>query len=155
VAGLLGLRCGPLLEAAVAGLEQRPDLLLVDATGRDHPRRAGLALHLGARLELPSVGVTNRALVAEYEEPGERRGASSLLLAGGELVGYAVRTRAGARPVLAHAGWRISPETARDVVLALSRRWRTPLPLRAARTLARLARAGDAGRPPSTSARLP
>jgi deoxyribonuclease V len=142
VAGLLALRCGALLEAAVDGLPQRPDLVLVDATGRDHPRRAGLALHLGARLGLPSVGVTNRVLVAEYEEPGAPRGSASPLRAGEELVGYAVRTRAGARPVLAHAAWHTTPEMARDVVLALSRRWRTPLPLRAARTLARMTRAG-------------
>jgi len=141
VAGYLALRCGAPLEAAVRGLEGRPDVLLVDATGRDHPRRAGLALHLGARLDLPSVGVTNRALLAAYDEPADARGASSPLLVDGALVGYAVRTRPGARPVLAHAGWQTSPEQARDLVLALSRRWRTPLPLRAARTLARTARA--------------
>jgi deoxyribonuclease V len=147
VAGLLALRCGALLEAGVAGLPQRPDLLLVDATGRDHPRRAGLALHLGARLGLPSIGVTNRVLVAEYDEPAESRGSWSALRAGDELAGYAVRTRAGARPVLAHAGWRTTPEQARDLALALSGRWRTPLPLRTARTLARRARAGDAEGP--------
>ena len=142
VAGLLALRCGPLLEDAVAGLSRRPDLLLVDATGRDHPRRAGLALHLGARLGLPSVGATNRALVAAFIEPGEAVGAAAPLLVDDELVGHAVRTRSGARPVLAHAAWRTTPDQARDVVLALVRRGRTPLPLRAARTLARTARAG-------------
>lgn len=145
VAGLLALRCGAQLEAAVGRLGRRPDLVLVDATGRDHPRRAGLALHLGARLDLPSIGVTNRVLAAAYDEPGEAHGASSPLLLGDELVGYAVRTRVGARPVLAHAGWRTTPELARDLALALSGRWRTPLPLRAARTLARAERAaGDA-----------
>ena len=70
VAGLLALRCGALLERAVGALEERPDLLLVDATARDHPRRAGLALHLGAVLDLPSLGVTNRPLLAACEEPG-------------------------------------------------------------------------------------
>lgn len=141
VAGLLALRCGALLEAAVLGLGQRPDVLLVDATGRDHPRRAGLALHLGARLGLPSVGVTNRVLLAAFDEPDDVRGSWSPLRLDGELVGYAVRTRSGARPVLAHAAWRTTPEQARDLVLTLSGRWRTPLPLRAARTLARRARA--------------
>jgi deoxyribonuclease V len=141
VAGLLALRCGSLLEDAVGGLALRPDLLLIDATGRDHPRRAGLALHLGARLGLPSIGVTNRALVAGYDDPDAPRGSSSPLLLGDGLVGYAVRTRAHARPVLAHAAWRTTPEVARDVVLALSRRWRTPRPLRSARTLARTRRA--------------
>ena len=142
-AGLLALRCGAVLEAAVRGLAGRPDLILVDATGRDHPRRAGLALHLGARLGLPSIGVTNRVLVAAFDEPGRERGSCTPLVVAGEAAGYAVRTRAGARPVLAHAAWRTTPELARDVVLALSHRWRTPLPLRAARTLARTARAGS------------
>lgn len=64
VAGLLALRDGPLLEAAVRGLPVRPDVVLVNATGRDHPRRAGLALHLGARLDVPSVGVTAQPLIA-------------------------------------------------------------------------------------------
>ncbi len=146
-AGLLALRCGALLEAAVLGLSRQPRVVLVNATGRDHPRRAGLALHLGARLGLPSVGVTNRVLLGEHEEPGDERGSSTPLLVAGETVGYAVRTRAGARPVLAHAAWRTPPEVARDVLLALSARWRTPRPLRAARTLARTARA--AGAPPA------
>jgi deoxyribonuclease V len=142
VAGLLALRCGPQLEGAVDALARRPDLLVVDATGRDHPRRAGLAVHLGARLGIPSVGVTNRALVARYDEPDAAGGSSSPLLDDDGLVGYAVRTRPGARPVLAHSAWRTSPELAREAVLGLSsRRWRTPLPLRAARTLARRSRA--------------
>jgi deoxyribonuclease V len=148
VAGLLGLRCGPLLERAVRALPRPPDVLLVDATGRDHPRRAGLALHLGAALGVPTVGVTNRALLATFEAPPEQRGASSPLRVGPELVGYAVRTRPGAHPVLAHAAWRTSPETARDVVLRCAGSRRTPEPLRRARALARIARAVDEGRHP-------
>src|SRR5512133_1297191 len=86
--GLLALREGPLLEAAVRGLRARPDVLLVDATGCDHPRRGGLALHLGAVLDLPPVGVTHRPLVAEGEWPSDERGARSPLLLEGELIGY-------------------------------------------------------------------
>ena len=74
-AGLLALREGPLLEAAVRGAT--PDVLLVDATGRDHPRRAGLALHLGAVLDLPTVGVTHRPLLAQGDWPEDGRGASA------------------------------------------------------------------------------
>ena len=70
--GLLALREGRLLEAAVRGLAVAPDVLLVDATGRDHPRRAGLALHLGAVLDLPTVGVTHRPLLAERPVAGRR-----------------------------------------------------------------------------------
>jgi deoxyribonuclease V len=145
-AGLLALREGALLEAAVRALARRPDLVLGDATGRDHPRGAGLALHLGAVLDLPTIGVTNRALAAVPAAPGDERGASAPLLLAGETVGYAVRTQPGSNPLLAHAGFRTTPEQARDLLLALTSRWRTPRPLRGARTLARVARAADEGR---------
>jgi deoxyribonuclease V len=139
-AGLLALRVGPVLAAAVRGLAAAPDVLLVDATGRDHPRRAGLALHLGASLDLPTVGVTHRTLLARGEWPGDWLGATSPLLLDGVPVGYWLRTRAGRRPVAVHAGWRTGPETAVAVVRAVARH-RTPSPLREARRLARLARA--------------
>jgi deoxyribonuclease V len=138
--GLLALREGALLEAAVRALPKPPEVLLVDATGRDHPRRAGLALQLGAVFELPTVGVTHRPLVAEGEWPADRRGARSPLLLGGEQVGYWLRTRAGTRPLAVHAAWRTDPDTAADVALSASR-VRTPAPLRQARRRAREARA--------------
>jgi deoxyribonuclease V len=93
--GLLGLRIGPLLCEAVARLARSWDVLLVDATGRDHPRRAGLALHLGAVLDQPSVGVTNRALVAAGAWPEDTTGAAAPLLLDGETVGFWLRPRAG------------------------------------------------------------
>src|SRR5205823_6008565 len=86
--GLLALREGPLLEAAVRNLPVEPELVLVNATGRDHPRRAGLAIHLGAALGLPTVGVTDRPLHATGSPPEDRRGATSPLALEGELVGY-------------------------------------------------------------------
>jgi deoxyribonuclease V len=138
-AGFLALREGALLEAAVRALPEAPDVLLVDATGRDHPRRAGLALHLGAALDIPTVGVTHRALVAEGEWPEDERGARSPLLHGGELVGHWLRTRAGTRPLAVHAAWRTDAATAAEVVLSTSRA-RTPEPLRRARRGAREAR---------------
>jgi deoxyribonuclease V len=138
--GLLALRQGSLLEAAVRALQEVPDVLLVDATGRDHPRRAGLALQLGAVLELPTVGVTHRPLVATGEWPADERGARSPLLLDGELVGYWLRAREGTRPLAAHAAWRTDPATAAAVVLSASR-FRTPEPLRSARRRAREARA--------------
>lgn len=140
--GLLALREGPLLEAAVRALPEMPEVLIVNATGRDHPRWAGLALHLGARLDVPSVGVTTRPLVAEGAWPADERGAMSPLRVGDELVGYWVRTRQGTRPLAAHAAWRTDPETAAAVVLASTSESRTPEPLRHARRMAREARAG-------------
>jgi deoxyribonuclease V len=139
--GLLALREGPMLGAAVGALGVRPDAVLVDATGRDHRHRAGLALHLGAVLGLPTVGVTHRPLLATGDWPADVRGAHSPLLLGSERVGAWLRTRPGARPVAVHAAWQTDPDVAIEVVLAATSGHRTPEPLRCARRLARLARA--------------
>jgi deoxyribonuclease V len=145
--GLLALRTGLLLEGVTRALPSRPDVLLVDGTGRDHPRRAGLALHLGAELDLPTVGVTHRPLLASGSWPEDERGATSALRIGEEVVSAWVRTRPGTRPLVVHPGWRVGLETAVDVVLAASAGRRTPEPLRMARQLAREARAGDVESP--------
>ncbi len=141
VPALLALREGRLLEAATRALPVAPDVLLVNATGRDHPRRAGLAVQLGAVLGIPTVGVTNRPLAAEGDWPPDEPGATAPLLLDGELVGCWVRTRAGVRPVAVHAAWRTDATTAVEVVRAATRRARTPEPLRRARKAARSARA--------------
>ena len=114
--GLLALRELAPLAAAVRGLRARPDVVLADATGRDHPRRAGLALHLGWALDLPTVGVTRRLL---YDGEGAWRTPSGLWI---------------------HAAWRTDVETEQEVVSSVSGRVRTPAPLREARRLARSAR---------------
>ena len=139
--GLLALREGPPLEAAVRALPQRPEVVIVNAGGRDHPRRAGLALHLGAVLELPSVGVTDRPLLAQGPPPGPERGETRPLILDGREVARWLRTRAGARPVVVHPGWRTDLDTAVAIVARATRRARTPEPLRRARTAAREARA--------------
>lgn len=139
--GLLALREGPCLEEAVRALPVAPDVLLVDATGRDHPRRAGLAVHLGAVVGLPTVGVTHRPLLARGDWPEDARGARTPLSLDESVVGAWLRTRTGARPLAVHAGWRTTLEAAIDVVLMASRGHRTPEPLRYARHLARIARA--------------
>lgn len=144
--GLLALREGLLLEEAIQRLPERPELLLVNATGRDHPRGAGLALHLGARLDLPSIGVTRNPLLASGALPAEPRGALSAVWLKGSVVGYWVRTQEGKAPLVAHAGWRTEARGAAELVLALSPRYRTPEPLRQARRLAREARAEMMGR---------
>lgn len=142
-AGMLALREGPLLEAAVRGLPSLPDVLLVDATGRDHPRRAGLALHLGAVLGLPTVGLTDRPLLSRGEEPRDERGAASPLEIDGERVGFLLRTKPGVRPICVHAAWHTTPETTIEIVLSATGTMRTPEPMRAARSAARLARSHD------------
>lgn len=139
--GLLALREGRLRMMAIEALRSPPDVCLVDAAGRDHPRRAGMALHLGAALGVPTVGVTNRALVAAGRSPGAQRFTRSPLLLDGKLVGWWVRTRPGARPVVVHAAWRTDADAACRVVAAAVWVHRSPEPLRVARRAARLARA--------------
>jgi deoxyribonuclease V len=144
VPGLMALRQGRLLAEAVKRLPVKPDVLLVDATGLDHPRRAGLAVHLGAVLDVPTVGVTHRSLSADGVLPMPVRGARSPATVDGQVVGYWVTTRTHARPLLAHAGWRTTPETAAEVVLTASTEGaRTPVPLQEARRVAREARSGN------------
>jgi deoxyribonuclease V len=138
--GCLALREGALLECAARGLPRLPDVLIVDSTGRDHPRRCGLALHLGAVLGVPTVGVTHRPLEAGGDWPADERGAASPLVVGDDRVGYWVRTKQGARPLAVHAAWRTGPEAAVEVVMGAIGRARTPEPLRLAREAARQAR---------------
>src|SRR5574337_189756 len=139
--GFLALREGPLLEEAIRALPLPFEVLLVDASGRDHPRGAGLALHLGARLGVPTIGVTNRPLVAQGEWPPDQQGAVSPVRVDQEIVGYWVRTVQRARPLVVHAAWRTDAETAVRVVLGALGGRRTPEPLRLARQSARAARA--------------
>ena len=140
--GLLALREGPLLGSALERLATMPPLVLVNATGRDHPRRAGLALHLGSMFDVPTIGVTHRPLLAHGEWPGEGRGEATPLVLDDEVVGYWLRTRTDRRPIAVHAAWRTDPETALSITQMMVVRARTPEPLRHARRIARLARAG-------------
>lgn len=140
VPGLLALREGTMLAEALAPLADRADVVMVDATGRDHPRRAGLAVHLGAMLDRPSIGVTHRRLQARVVEPGVEAGSTAPVWVDGVEVARTVRTVTGVRPVVAHAGWRTDASTAAQVVLASRGGARTPEPLRHARRLARTTR---------------
>lgn len=147
--GLLAIREGPILEEAVRSLQGPPDVLLVDATGVDHPRRCGLAIHLGRVLGVPTIGVTHRPLrAADVAEPSTlRRGAQSAVVLHGEIVAHRLVTRNDARPVVAHAGWRTTADDAAAItLLASTASSRTPVPLGEARRVAREARAIDSGK---------
>jgi deoxyribonuclease V len=141
--GLLAAREGPLLAAAIGSLPGPPDVLLVNATGLDHQRRAGLALHLGWATGLPTVGVTHRPLLATADDPPPSTGAASPMRIDGEQVGWLLRTRATALPVAVSPGWRTGLDTAREIVLAAAWQVRAPEPLRQARRLARTARSRE------------
>ena len=153
--GYLALSCGPLFEEVVRALSRRPDVLLVNACGRDHARGAGLAIHVGAALDIATVGITERPHLATSSEPGPNRGGWSPLSLRNRLVGFRLRTVAGAQPIAVHASWRTSPETAREVALATAEGTRIPEPLQRARQLARWFRSEAAQKNNATTAPLP
>ena len=132
VPGYLSFREIPPLLEAFAKLETVPDLIVCDGQGRAHPRRFGLACHLGVLLDLPTLGCAKSRLIGDYREPGPRRGAHTQLRDGGEVIGEVVRTRSGVKPVFVSVGHRISLETARRTTLRLAARYRLPEPVRAA-----------------------
>ena len=146
VPGYLSFREIPPLLEAFAKLEAVPDLIICDGQGRAHPRRFGLACHLGVLLDLPTLGCAKSRLIGDYREPGPRRGAHTQLRDGGEVIGEVVRTRSGVKPVFVSVGHRVCLETARRSVLRLAVRYRLPAPVRAAhREVNRLRRLAASG----------
>ena len=136
VPGLLTFREGPAALAALDRLTIEWDVLLADGQGYAHPRRLGLASHLGVLLDRPSVGSAKSRLVGTHREVGEARGSWVQLLDGGEVVGAVVRTREGVKPIYVSAGHRIDLASAIELVLHSTRRYRLPEPTRRAHRLA-------------------
>lgn len=136
VPGLLTFREGPLALQAFSRLSRRPDAVFFDGQGIAHPRRLGLAAHLGLLLDLPAVGCAKSLYVGEYEEPGERRGEwTPLRDAGGETIGAALRTRDHVKPIFVSIGHRVDLGEAIRLALAAGGGYRVPEPTRRAHIL--------------------
>ncbi len=142
VPGLLSFRETPAVLDAIAKLRRLPDLLFCDGHGYAHPRRFGMASHVGVLTCIPSIGVAKTLLIGSHGDLPIERGTWVPLVDSGETVGAAVRTRTGVKPVYVSVGSRISLGTAIDYVLRCSR-YRLPEPLRRADHLARRADAVD------------
>jgi deoxyribonuclease V len=112
IPGLLSFREIPAVLDALARLNTSPDLLLCDGQGYAHPRRFGLACHLGVVTDLPSIGVAKSRLIGEHADPGLEKGSRTPLLHEGEVIGAVLRTRRGVRPLYVSIGHRVSLETA-------------------------------------------
>jgi deoxyribonuclease V len=121
VPGLLSFREAPAVLAAYADLTVEPDVFLCDGQGYAHPRRFGLASHLGVILDRPTIGCAKSRLIGEYEEPERTFGAHTPLVDRGEVVGAAVRTRPRHKPLFVSPGHKISIETAVEIALACCR----------------------------------
>lgn len=132
VPGLLSFRELPVVLAAFRQLQRLPDVVLVDGQGLAHPRRFGIACHLGLWLDLPVIGCAKSRLCGEHGEPGPQCGKWVSLRDGGEEIGRVVRTRDRIRPLYVSPGHRVSQERAVQVVLACGRGYRLPEPTRLA-----------------------
>ncbi len=132
VPGLLSFRETPPLLEAFARLRLRPDLVLVDGQGRAHPRRFGIACHLGLLLDVPAIGCAKSLLVGQYGNLGGERGNTTELYDRNEVIGMAVRTRTGVTPVYVSIGHRVDLPAAVRLTLACTRGYRLPEPTRLA-----------------------
>lgn len=135
VPGYLTFREGPAVMAAWQKLSVKPDVMLFDGHGTAHPRRFGIASHLGVLLSVPSVGCAKKRLVGEHADPGPRKGDTAPLTLEGDTVGAAVRTRAGVKPVFVSPGHLADLPSSISLVLALCSRHRIPDPARRAHQL--------------------
>jgi deoxyribonuclease V len=132
VPGLLSFRESPVLIAAFARLRTQPDLILIDGHGRAHPRRFGIACHLGVIFDKPTIGCAKSLLVGEHEEPGVRAGATTPLMLDGERVGMVLRTREHVKPIYVTTGHRVGLESAVTLVKQCLDGFRIPKPTREA-----------------------
>jgi len=139
VPGLLSFRESPLTLAACEKLTITPDLILVDGQGIAHPRRLGLASHLGLFLDTPTIGCAKSLLCGQHEEPGAKPGSYAEVVDRGETIGVALRTRPGVKPVYVSIGHKVDLETAIYWVMKCCRDYRLPEPTR----LAHLAAGGN------------
>ncbi len=132
IPGLLSFREAPVCLEAVAKLKQRPDLFMIDGQGVAHPRRLGLASHLGLFLDRPTIGCAKTRLIGTYEEPGRERGAHGLLRDDDDTIGAVVRTRSRVKPVFVSVGHKCTLEDAIRITLSCATRYRIPEPTRLA-----------------------
>lgn len=135
VPGLLSFREAPAVLAALRKVRAVPDALIVDGQGLAHPRRMGLACHVGVLAGLPTVGCAKSRLCGHADEPAAKRGSRSRLADGEETIGLMLRTRVGVRCVFVSVGHRIILDEAADLVLSCSVKFRLPEPTRLAHQL--------------------
>jgi len=136
IPGLLSFRELPAVLQALSELPETPDLIFCDGHGIAHPRRLGIAAHLGVVTGLPTIGVAKKILTGSHEPLAETRGSQVNLLAKGELIGTVLRSKDKVKPLIVSPGNRVSLKTAPELVMACVRKHRLPEPTRLADRLA-------------------
>jgi deoxyribonuclease V len=132
IPGFLSFREGPAIINALQDLRKKPDIILFDGQGIAHPKRLGIASHIGVLLNLPTIGCAKSRLIGTYKEPNLKKGTYSSLLYEEEIVGVVVRTKDNVKPLFVSPGHRIDIQDSMEIVLACSQRYRIPEPLRMA-----------------------
>jgi deoxyribonuclease V len=135
IPGLLSFRESPVCIEAVEKLKLEPDIFIIDGQGIAHPRRLGLASHLGLFFDKPTIGCAKSRLTGQFEEPAPKKGAYSLLKDKDEVIGAVVRTRSNVEPVFVSVGNKCSLEDAIEVTLSCTTKYRLPEPTRLAHQL--------------------
>ena len=130
VPGLLSFRESPLVLKALEGLSIEPDLIMVDGQGMAHPRRFGIACHVGLLLDLPTIGCAKSRLFGIHADPGNEVGDFSELYNGDDVIGIALRTKAKTNPIYVSVGHRVSLDSARRWILECGGGYRVPEPTR-------------------------
>ena len=143
VPGLLAFREIPSVVGALEKVETAVDVVILDAQGLAHPRRMGLASHIGLFLDVPTVGCAKTVLVGKFEEPGPEKGSAADLVHRREVVGRVVRTRDRVSPVYVSVGNGIDLDSSVELVLACCTKYRLPEPTRQAHNAANRLRRGE------------
>ena len=138
----LSFREAPALLAAIGKLKTPWEVICFDGQGYAHPRRCGLATHMGVTLDRPAIGVGKSRLIGTFAEPGLSAGEASALMDGAEQIGWVLRTRTGVKPIFVSLGHRMDLESAKRIVVACGGRYRIPEPTRQADILTKHYRAG-------------
>jgi deoxyribonuclease V len=135
IPGLLSFREAPVCIAAAKKLKTTPDIFMIDGQGIAHPRRLGIAAHLGLFFGKPTIGCAKSRLIGEFREPALKKGSFSLLMDKEEIIGSVVRTRTSVKPVFVSIGNKCLLEDAIEITLACSTKYRIPEPTRLAHQL--------------------
>lgn len=132
IPGFLSFREIPVILEAMKKLKTQPDMLMVDGQGVAHPRRLGIAAHLGVLTDLPAFGVAKSRLCGKFEELPPHKGATTKLNDKGEMIGYVLRSKERTNPLFISAGHKVSHETALNITIQSLRKHRLPEPTRIA-----------------------
>jgi deoxyribonuclease V len=130
IPGLLSFREAPACIDAIEKLKTRPDVFIVDGQGIAHPRRLGIASHIGLLIDKPTIGCAKSRLIGTFKEPGSRKGSRNPLMDSGEEIGAVLRTRTDVKPVYVSVGHKCTLDDAIGIVLGCTTKYRLPEPSR-------------------------